>query len=171
ASYGTYVGNRYKGFANILWVEGGDTDPSVSGIDPAYARAVATAIKAADPNHLHTVHSNNGSSVLDVWPSETWIDVSNVYTYPAVVNRVPVYVKALAEYARPGAKPFFLIESTYENDKTYMPSAQLVRQQAYEAVLNGGMGQNFGNDPVWYFRSGWQAALDSRGANDIARLK
>jgi hypothetical protein len=168
---GIYVGNRYKGFANILWVEGGDTDPSVAGIDASYPRAVAAAIKAADPNHLHTVHSNNGSSVLDVWSGETWIDVSTVYTYPLVVNHVTVAVKALAEYGRAGAKPFFLIESTYENDKTYMPSSQIVRQQAYEAVLNGGMGQNFGNDPVWYFRSGWQSALNSQGANDITRLK
>ena len=92
--------------------------------------------------------------------------MSTVYTYPLVVNHVQVATKALAEYAHAGWKPFFLIESTYEGDTTYTPSAQTVRQQAYEALLNGAMGENFGNNLIWPFRTGWQAALNSQGSND-----
>jgi hypothetical protein len=177
AAYGTYIGNRYKSFPNIIWVEGGDTDPTVTDsgsstgakIDPTYTRAIANAIKAVDPSHLQTVHGNNGDSVLDAWPGETWIDVSTIYTYPKVVNNVPVYVKALAEYARTGWKPFYLIESTYEAD-LYVTTPQIARQQAYEALLNGGMGENFGNGVIWPFHSGWQAALNSQGSQDMSRL-
>ena len=175
ASYGTYLGNRYKGFGNIIWVDGGDTDPTVTDvngakIDPLYSRTVANAIKAADPAHLHTVHGNAGNSPLDAWPGETWLDVSTVYTYPLVVDRVPVYMKALAEYAHAGSKPFFLIESTYEGDTTYNPSAQTIRQQAYEALLGGAMGENFGNGVIWPFATGWQAAMESRGSQDMSHL-
>jgi hypothetical protein len=34
-SWGRYVGNRYKNFSNIIWVIGGDTDPSVYCPQPA----------------------------------------------------------------------------------------------------------------------------------------
>jgi hypothetical protein len=168
STYGAYIGNRYRSFPNILWVEGGDTDPSVAGIDPTYTRAVAAGIKSADPSHLHTVHGNNGNSPLDVWPGETWLDVSNVYTYPLVNTRTPVYVNALIEYMHIGWKPFFLIESTYEGE--YNATPQLIRQQAYEALLSGGMGENFGSGPIWQFASGWQTALNGRGSNDMAEL-
>jgi hypothetical protein len=167
-AYGTYVGNRYKSFGNIIWVEGGDTDPTVSGIDPAYTRAVATAIKAADPNHLHTVHCNVGDPPLDVWSTEPWLSIDNVYTYPAALNMRVVYGAAQTEYGRSAWKPFFLIESTYEGENSSTP--RLIRQQGYEALLNGGMGENFGNRPIWLFDPGWQSALDGQGSNDMTRL-
>jgi hypothetical protein len=172
-TYGTFVGNRYKSFPNIIWVGGGDTDPSFTDssgakIDAAYTHAVETAIKAADPNHLHTIHGGRGGSQLDIWTGETWIDVSTTYTYPTVENMVSVYVKGLAEYGRASAKPFFLIESTYEGE--HSAPALLIRQQAYEAVLTGAMGQTFGNLPIWSFSSGWQNALASQGSRDISRL-
>src|SRR5581483_6664383 len=77
AAYGAYLGNRYKRFANIIWVDGGDADPTV-GIDTTYTRALAAAIKAADPGHLHTVHGHPGRSVLDAWAGESWIDVATI---------------------------------------------------------------------------------------------
>src|SRR5262249_34761809 len=83
-------------------------------------------------------------------------------------NIVSVYVKGLAEYGRANPKPFFLIESTYEGE--HSSPALMIRQQAYEALLTGAMGQTFGNLPIWSFSSGWQNALASQGSRDISRL-
>jgi hypothetical protein len=82
---------------------------------------------------------------------------------------VPVYQKALVEYTRSDWKPFFLAESTYENENSATPT--LVRQQAYEALLSGAMGDFFGNSPIWLFGSGWPSALNSRGSQDMSVLK
>jgi hypothetical protein len=105
------------------------------------------------------------------WGNEPWLDVNNVYTYG------PVYAPALAEYARPEGKPFFLIESAYENE--HEASERRLRTQAYHAVLSGAAGQLFGNNPIWHFDAGgiypapvtWQQALDSRGARSMAHLR
>jgi hypothetical protein len=173
STYGTFVGNRYKSFPNIIWFGGGDTDPSWNDstgarIDPALTRAVQAAIKAADPNHLHGVHGGRGGSQLDIWTGETWIDISTTYTYPTVENSVSVYVKGLAEYGRANPKPFLMIESTYEGE--HGASALLIRQQAYEGLLTGAMGQAFGNGTIWKFASGWQGQLGSLGARDMSRV-
>jgi hypothetical protein len=72
----------------------------------------------------------------------------------------------------------FLIEASYENE---LVSAAVLRQQAYGAVLSGGMGQVFGNSPIWCFSTvggciyggpgDWHTQLGSQGAQDQTRLK
>jgi hypothetical protein len=161
-TYGNYVGNRYKNFPNIIWVEGGDNNPT----DRSVVEAVATGIKAMDPNHLHTAHCGGGTSPLDLWAGESWLDVDNVYTYASSTGFVSD--KSRMEYTRSGWKPFFLIESGYEGESAGTEVG--VRQQAYEALLNGGMGETFGNRPVWAFESGWQAALNLQGSQDMSRV-
>ena len=145
STYGTYVGNRYKSFPNILWVAGGDYNPA----DKSLTSAVEDAIAAADPNHLHTAHANDGTAAQDEWSGSSWLSVNNVYGYPG--NHQYVYAMARAQYARAGWKPFFLIESTYEHSPSYEAPAALLRQQSYEAILNGGFGGDYGNEYVWPF--------------------
>ena len=65
--------------------------------------------------------------------------------------------------------PFVLIESTYEGE--HNASAVQIRRQAYWAILCGATGQFLGNRPIWLFDPGWQAALNSTGSLDMARLK
>ncbi|MBV8361780.1 MAG: DUF4038 domain-containing protein [Deltaproteobacteria bacterium] len=50
--------------------------------------------------------------------------------------------------ARP-SRPFFLIESVYEND--HNATDRRLRSGAYHAVLSGAAGQVFGNNPMWHF--------------------
>jgi hypothetical protein len=64
--------------------------------------------------------------------------------------------------------PFFLIESRYEGEGA---TAQVVRAQAYQAILSGAVGHVMGNNPVWSFSSGWQSALDSPGAVTLTHLR
>jgi len=164
-AYGRYVGNRFVNLDNLVWVNAGDYDPP----NKALTEAVANGIRAVDSRHLHTAHGAEGTSAMDYWSNETWLDLDNVYTYPSLGSGTPVYQRALAAYARAGWKPFFLMESVYENE--WSTSERQIRQQSYEAVLSGGFGYFFGNSPIWRFGAGWQTALDSQGARDMARIR
>ena len=165
-AYGRYLGNRYKGFTNIIWVHGGDFDPPNKDL----VRAIAEGIQELDQNNLHTAHGSPGSSALDYWRGEPWLQVNNVYTYE------PVFVAALQQHAAAERMPFFLMESAYENEHG-VTEARL-RGQAYQAVLAGAFGHVFGNNPIWHFdgpglyqvNESWQQALDSRGANSMTHL-
>jgi Protein of unknown function (DUF4038)/Concanavalin A-like lectin/glucanases superfamily/Putative collagen-binding domain of a collagenase len=164
-AYGQYVGSRFVNVDNLVWVHAGDYNPP----DKALTEAVADGIRSVDNRHLHTAHCAEGTSAMDYWSNEIWLDLDNVYTYPSLGSGVPVYQRALAAYARAGWKPFFLMESVYENE--WNTSERQIRQQSYEAVLSGGFGYFFGNSPIWRFGAGWQPALDSRGSRDMARIR
>ncbi|PSJ58642.1 DUF4038 domain-containing protein [Pseudaminobacter soli (ex Li et al. 2025)] len=165
-AYGRFVGKRYAGLDNILWVEGGDYNPPEKDL----VRAVAQGISETDPGALHTAHNAPETAALDYWRGEPWLKVNNVYTYD------PVWKAATDQYLRGGNLPFFLIESAYENEHdTYQ---QRVRMQAYQAVLSGASGHVFGNNPIWHFDGPglyqtpvtWKEALDGPGSQSMSQL-
>jgi hypothetical protein len=61
-----------------------------------------------------------------------------------------------------------MIESTYEGEHNAPPVQ--IRRQAYWSLLSGATGHFFGNNPIWGAFGGWEAALDSPGAQDMMRL-
>jgi hypothetical protein len=171
-TYGTYVGNRYKTFPNIIWVAAGDRNPA----DPSLTNAVESAIRSADTVHLHTAHCQEQTSPVDQWAARGWLDVSNVYTYP-FDGEMPIWQLSRSEYTRSGWKPFFMIESAYEN--AHSSTAQQRRQEAYEGPLNGGFGSNSGNEWLWPFgavdafggqHTDWKAQMPTQTANDMGRM-
>jgi hypothetical protein len=166
-AYGDYLGRRYAGFTNILWVHGGDFDPPRKDL----VRAVAEGIGALDPRALHTAHCAPETAAIDYWKDEPWLHLDNVYTYG------PVRTAALRRYARPERMPFILIESAYENE--HRAGERRVRTQAWQALLSGACGHLYGNNPVWHLDgrglhpapTSWQAALASRGAQSMTHLR
>jgi hypothetical protein len=164
--YGEYLGRRYRDFTNILWVHAGDANPPRKDL----VRAIAEGIREFDQQALHTAHGAH-TAALDYWQDEPWLQVNNVYTYRSV------YASALEQYARPERLPFFLIEGIYENE--HEATEQLLRTQAYQAVLSGAAGHIFGNNPIWHFEGRgsydgpvtWQEALGSRGAQSMTHLR
>jgi hypothetical protein len=105
---------------------------------------------------------------MDVFGSAKWLDIDTVYTDPFLNNYPHVYTKTLTEYQRSNWKPVFEVESCYEGDHNATPGQ--IRQEAYESILAGGFGENFGNTPLWIFGSGWQPILQSRGSLDMQQL-
>jgi hypothetical protein len=158
-NWGRYVGLRYRGFDNILWIIGGDRNPDKARAD---VDAVAQGLKETDDRHLITAHCHPENSAIDQYREEGWLDLNDTYTY-AIVHQ-----KLLADYGRQPAMPFVLIESSYEGE--HNASTVQIRRQAYWAVLCGATGQFMGNRPMWLFDPGWEAALDSIGALDMQRL-
>lgn len=165
--YGAFLGRRYRDLDNILWVHAGDYNPP----DRDLVRAIAEGIREFDPQALHTAHQAPQTTALDYWPDEPWLGVNTVYSYSEAIHAA-----ALAQYLRPDALPFFLIESGYENE--HESSEQDLRRQAYQALLSGAAGQVFGNNPIWHFDgpglypapTGWKDALASRGAWSMTHL-
>jgi hypothetical protein len=159
-AWGRYVGKRYRDFDNLVWLMGGDHNPDQVREE---VDAVARGIKDLDNRHLMTAHCHPENSALDQYKDDGWLDLNDTYTY-GIVHRM-----LLADYNREPPMPFTLTESTYEGE--HNASAVQVRRQAYWALLCGATGQFMGNRPIWLFDPGWQAALDSVGAQDMSRLQ
>jgi hypothetical protein len=166
--FGRYLGQRYSKYSNILWVHGGDYNPP----DKSLVRAVALGIIEFDASALHTAHCAPETTALGFWSGESWLQLDTVYTY----NNV--HTATLGEYQNT-QMPVFLIESRYENENMPEGTAQRTRIQAYHALLSGGTGQIFGNNPVWHFsgpgvypsQTTWQNSLNSRGSRSMTQLR
>lgn len=165
-AYGRYVGRRFAKFRNILWVQGGDYDPS----DKTLVNALAAGIAEASPGTLQTVHANRDTVTSNFWREAKWLRVDTVYTYDDVA------AAALARHRSGPHRPFFLIEGKYEGEHGVGESE--ARLMAYGALLSGAGGQVFGNNPVWHFSTAglfdfsqtWQQTLSSPGARSITEL-
>jgi len=164
--YGRYLGRRFADLDNIMWCHGGDYDPP----DKSLVRRIVEGIRDTAPGALHTAHGASETAVADFWSGESWLHLRNIYTYE------DVYDDGHREYQRAPVRPFFLIESAYENE--HGASEQRLRAQAYQALLSGGAGHIFGNNPIWHFtgpgiyptETTWREELDSRGAKSMRHL-
>lgn len=181
-AYGTFLGNRYKGFPNLIWLLGGDSDPADATVYTNLA-ALAVAIKAADPGHLMTLEAarvleaggtapNGGLSSVDAHIAaygsvQSWLDFNWVYqTGPTVTTGAQrCYGQA--------SLPCLLGEDWYELDHSM--TEQGIRLEGYGSVLGGcTLGRLFGNQQIWPFNGpggnggvvtpSWQSQLSSAGS-------
>ena len=166
-TWGQYLGNRYANYDNIVWVIGGDTDPTPVKLQ---VQAMVDGIRSRDARHLFTAHNARGVMAITPWIGAGWLNVNNTYT--GSID----YQQALTAYAISPAIPFFLIESKYENEG---PNAQMLRAQSYWTVLGGGFGHVFGNCPIWGFgfttkfcaSTDWKAQLNSVGSVNMQHFQ
>jgi hypothetical protein len=158
-NWGRYVGKRYAGFDNLVWMIGGDRNPEEARED---VDAVVQGIKEFDQRHIVTAHCAPENSALDQYKQDGWLDLNDTYTYQIVHSVLQ------NDYDRTPTMPYVLIETTYEGE--HNASAVQIRRQAYWTLLSGAAGQFMGNRPIWLFDPGWQAALNSTGARDMVRL-
>lgn len=168
-AWGRYVGNRYRGYDNILWVIGGDTDPTRVR---AKMQAMVNGILQADDRHLLTAHNTRKQMAIEAWRGARWLTVNDIYT-PGLE-----YSYAQQAYDVTPPLPFFLIEARYEHDKG--TTAQALRAESYWTVLGGGFGHVFGNCPIWTFgapgthhfcaTTNWAVELGGQGSRDMGRF-
>jgi hypothetical protein len=160
-AYGQFLGRRYAGFDNIIWMHGNDYQEY--GPDPdRFTIALARGIKDFDSRHLQTVELNflvSSSTDDPLWIP--LIDLNAAYTYE------PVYAEVLKDYNRNDGLPVFMVESGYEFENG---DSRAMRAQAYWSVLSGATGHLYGNRYTWPFLDGWQDQLDSPGALHMANF-
>ena len=178
-AYGQYLGRRYGGFSNIIWMSGNDYQTWGPDNDP-YVTAVAQGIRDTDPSALQTVELNyftSGSLNDPAWAP--LIDLNASYIYD------PTYVQLLKDYNRSNFLPTFLVEGPYEDEQntSSVPAGtpQQLRRQEYWSLLSGATGQLFGNHHTWQFLcsqrdadgncvGGWKDQLASPGATQMANV-
>ncbi|MGD0223294.1 MAG: DUF4038 domain-containing protein [Terriglobia bacterium] len=169
-AYGTYIGKRFKDLPNIVWILGGDYTPEKP--DQWVVNELATAIREEDPTHVMTAHHSPESSAVTAFGEQEWLAINTVYGYEKTLYR-----PLLAQYVRKPVHPFVLLETTYEDEHDSTPD--LIRRQAYWAMLAGACGQFFGNNPIWHFdgptlfpfKLPWRQALGAAGSRDMALLR
>ena len=161
--YGRFLGERYKDYPNLVWLNGGDYNPP----DKSVVTAVAEGILDFDSNHLHTAHCAAETSALEFYWFESWLHINNTYSYS------PVLIKSREDYARTPVAPFFLSESGYEgvSYQGVTLSPQDIRRQAYWSLFSGSCGAFFGAYPLWGFFAGWQQQMNGPGSLDMANIK
>jgi hypothetical protein len=161
-AYGAWLGSRYKDYPNIVWLLGGDTDFSVTGL-PAKMGDLAAGLAAADTNHLMLMEPIRNQSSYQVWNQATALTLNWVY---------PDYSHAqllcASNYSNP--VPSLMGEDWYEGEHS-MTALQL-REEAYWEVLSGcTLGRIFGNNAIWTMGGPkdtmgqtWESQLGSAGS-------
>ncbi|MEO8353942.1 MAG: DUF4038 domain-containing protein [Chthoniobacteraceae bacterium] len=166
--YGRFIAKRFADLPNIVWMPGGDY--SMPERDRWTVNELAAGIGEIDRTHLMTGHAGQ-KSPRDAFGEPDWLQIDNTYSYAPDLWR-----QLRRDATREPRMPVFLSETIYEGEHSSTP--EQIRRQAWWAMLSGHCGQFFGNNPMWHFDGPglfdtdvrWQAALDSEGSRDIARL-
>ncbi|MEM6345886.1 MAG: glycoside hydrolase family 140 protein [Bacteroidota bacterium] len=191
-TYGKWLGQRYQGQKNIIWVIGGDRNPREESQDVEVwnqlAKGVIAGVGDAD-KALMTFHPQptelGGSST---WFHEAdWLDF-NMHQTGHCPNRGTFELIA-HDYALSPTKPVLDGEPLYEDhpncfnlkEKGYSV-ARDIRRIMYQNVFAGAMGQTYGCHDVWQMYSldkdpinhpprPWTEALELPMATQVKHLK
>jgi hypothetical protein len=170
SAYGQYLGNRYKKYLNVAWMNGNDFASWQTATDDALVLAVAKGIKSVDPDQIQTVEFNppTGSSLDDAsWKAV--ISINGAYIYG------PTYIQVLYNYNQTPVMPVFLMEAHYELENVGRPpdfgTPPVLRREEYWAMLSGGKGQFYGNMYTWSFKTGWENNIDTPGVAQVTIWK
>jgi len=186
--YGKWLGSRYDGQPNIIWILGGDRSLDNRRHFDVICR-MAAGIREADDQHLISFHPTGGRHSSECLHEEPWLDF-NMIQSGHTRSRFN-YEMIAADYALTPAKPVLDGEPGYEDHPEnfdpkngYLDAAD-TRQFAYMAVLSGACGHTYGNHSVWgmikslpvegfqpaHFCLTWNKALYSPGAVQMRYVK
>ena len=167
-NYGRFLGNRYKDSSNIIWMNGNDYATAAPyGDDDQYVGGISDGIRSVAPAQLQTVELIPGvgstieaySYMGTAWPARIDLDQA----YPGTTD--PSYAIGLKAYAASPIKPVFMGEGLYEGNPGW--TTFRLRKQTYWTMVTGCYGQLYGNETVYPFRSGWQAALSTVAVAEV----
>jgi hypothetical protein len=168
--YGTWIGNRYRGYGNVIWLNGGDCNCNDHPGSCDRVTAVANGIRTADPTALMTAHSGRQHSALDDY-ARPWLNVNTTYS-----ECTSFATRLRTDYQRANALPFVYIEGRYEFYGTEPASLTCLEGQMLSAFFGGALlGHVYGNNNVFDKKSTWQTnvGMNSPGAwatGNISRL-
>jgi len=194
-AYGSWLGERYAGSPNVIWVLGGDRFPHET-LHFEMTRAMAAGIREGDSGtHLMTYHPRGGSSSSYYHHAEEWLDFNMIQSGHR--NRdLANYDMVSVDYNLLPEKPTLDGEPRYENhpinglgwkkdavitDSDYY-EAYDVRQAAYWALLAGAFGHTYGCHDIWQMaapdrklrgrpRGTWRKSLDLPGAEQMRHVR
>jgi hypothetical protein len=180
-AYGAFLAQRYKKYPNIIWLIGGDIRGDV---EPEVWEALATAIRAEDPDHLMTFHPRGRTMSATWFNDRPWLDFNMFQSghrrygqrfgdgdYPIEENTEEDNWR-FAERSRAFTplKPVLDGEPSYEDiphglhdsGERYW-QAEDVRRYAYWSVFAGSFGHTYGhNSTMQMLRPGYLASFGAK---------
>ncbi len=185
--YGQWIGNRYKDFPNIIWINGGDRDGG--GENTPVWNAIGEGIKSVDKNHLMTFHPWGERSSSEWFHASSWLDFNMCQTGHGQ-RSYAIYKRIIVrDYSLTPVKPCFDGEPRYEDHPVGWNPEVLgwfndadVRQALYWNLFSGSFGHTYGCHPVWQMktpgreavglvRNNWYDVLDLPGAWDLVHAR
>ena len=185
--YGKWIGNRYKTFPNIIWINGGDRDGG--GKNKEIWEAIGNGIKFVDQRHLMTFHPWGERSSSEWFQQSKWLDFNMCQTGHGQ-RSYAIYKRIIArDYDLKPVKPCFDGEPRYEDHPVGWKPEILgwfddadVRQAMYWDLFSGGFGHTYGCHPIWQMlspdhepvglaRHNWYDVLDLPGAGDLVHAR
>lgn len=192
--YGRFLGARYGGQRNVLWILGGDRPAVHEANDyrPLWRAMAAGIDEGAGVRTLKSYHPN-GRHASSTWlHEEGWLDFNMMQSGHGSGRDAPVWEAITRDYNRQPVKPTLDGEPNYEDHPVnpwpqWQPTngyyrAHDVRKQSYRSVFAGGCGVTYGHHAVWQFYAPpraainhadrpWQEAIERPGANQMQFLR
>ena len=185
-AFGEWIGSRYGHRPNLIWVNGGDRDPS--GYETVWTALAEGFLSRESVSHVTTFHPQGEQSSAMHFHGEEWLDFNMLQTGHGSLSLDHVYRMTVAAYQRMPLKPVLDGEPRYENhpigfnaQNGYFDAGD-VRQAVYVGLFLGGCGFTYGCHAVWQFASqrhepvnnpiaNWEYSLELPGANQVARVR
>jgi hypothetical protein len=196
--YGYFLGRRYRQEPHIIWVIGGDINPTAGVGDRRMvyrlmAESIGRGVTGAkvcwdQPNSrwidvLMTYHPEGDplASSSKFFHADPWLDLNGIETWKSTDQVQPAV--ALNYDLKDPVKPTLFLEGAYERGIYPEPGGNItelkIRRQVWQAMLAGAAGHTYGAGPMWYFQKKpkgaipaeeWKRALDYPGASQTAQL-
>ncbi|AWV99421.1 glycoside hydrolase family 140 protein [Arcticibacterium luteifluviistationis] len=181
--FGQLLAKRYLKYDNIIWVLGGDRIPEEE-VHFDIVRAMAKGIRSVDSKHLMSYHPS-GTKIASEYFDDEWLDIdmfqsghsrlSKEYEYAGKVKDNRPIINGEARYENIGDRFWEKTQRDWLNDAD-------ARISGYWSILSGTAGYTYGCNDVWQMyaidrepqlkaRTGWDAALQLPGANQMKYLK
>ena len=167
ATYGEFIGQRYRN-KGVIWVTGGDRSPEgVENIWRSMARGIALGVSGREDHAalLMTFHPR-GSATSSTWfHQDAWLDFNMLQTghspVPTAPSSRPGWQRITEDYRRTPTKPVLDGEPLYEDHPLGFRAAKEngysfdahIRQRAYWHVFAGAFGHTYGHHSVWQMYS------------------
>lgn len=170
-TYGTWIANRYKEQANLIWMIAGDCLTQFANATMwGNEEALVSGLKSvATRSTQYSAEFSNPSTGSDINPFSTAL--YNALTTEPAYSWDSLYTTARAAYGSPvTVKPAFVQEEVYENNNTHGITPW--RQYEWMGWLGTVGGFIYGNENLWTFpaNGSWKAELGSTGALGVQVL-
>ncbi len=196
--YGRFLGRRYRSEPHIVWVIGGDINPTKGAGDRravyrALAEGIGRGVTGAKLrwdrphprwNDLLMTYHPDGDPFLnssDFFHADAWLDANGIETWRST-DQVQTAVER--DYRRNDpVKPTLFLEGAYEGGRYPEPGGEITelkaRRQAWQAMLSGAAGHTYGAGSMWHFQrqprdtvpaGQWKRALELPGAEQTAAI-
>ncbi len=183
AAFGRYLGARFKGKKNVLWLAGGDFAPPAGSEGEERHWEILSGIREAGSSQPWTGHWNfdhRGGISTDEARFREAMALNGVYQY------ANTYKYTTRAYDLRPPRPVFLLESTYEHEHP-ASDTQPFRKAWWWTMVSGGSGVLSSNAFLWLCESArgtyrvdygdvdhavssWAAELESPGTFEALHL-